>query len=79
MAKAAYHVMGANITTETRLHPNGTGIQDVHVVPYKIESGPAKGVVRAVKVPHEEYTPAAVKTAIESDVDLTHDIASLGQ
>lgn len=79
MAKAGYRVIGANITTETRLHPNGTGIQDVHVVPYRIESGPAKGVIRSVKVPTEEFNADNVKLAIEDDVNKTHDIASIGQ
>lgn len=79
MAKAGYRVIGNAITTETRLNAAGTNIEDHHVVPYEITSGPAKGVRRAVKVPHSSYTPAEVKMAIESDVDMTHDVASLGQ
>jgi hypothetical protein len=77
MAKAGYEVIGSGMTIEPRLNEAGTGIEDVHVVPYKITSGPAAGVKRTVKVPHSMYSTAAVKSAIETDVDTTHDVASL--
>lgn len=78
MALAAYHLLPAAITTETQLNAAGTGIEDVHVVPYVIDSGPAKGLRRTVKVSAAEYTPDGVKLAIESDLDNTHQIAQLG-
>lgn len=77
MAQATYHVLGDSITTETRLNPAGTGIEDMHVVPYVIDSGPAKGSRRTLKFPTSMYNPASVKAAIEQDVDNTHNVASL--
>jgi hypothetical protein len=77
MAVAAYHVLGDAITTETQLNPAGTGIRDVHVVPYMIDSGPAKGLQRSVKVPDTAYTADTVKAAIEADLATTHAIANI--
>ena len=79
MALAAYHVLGDAISTETQLNPAGTGIQDVHVIPYMIDSGPAKGTTRSVKVTPQNYTTDGVKQAIEADLNVTHQIASLNQ
>lgn len=79
MAKAAYHVIGNGMSTETRLNEAGTGIEDVHVVPYVIDSGPAQGARRTVKVPHSQYTVANVKAAVEDDLGTAHDVASLNQ
>ena len=79
MALAAYHVIGNGMSIETQLNAAGTGIEDVHVIPYMIDSGPAAGSRRTVKVPSSAYTPAAVKVAIEGDVNTTHQIAQLGQ
>lgn len=79
MALAAYHIIGNAMTIETQLNPAGTGIEDVHVIPYVIDSGPAQGSRRVVKVPVSQYTPAGVKLAVESDLDNTHQIAQLGQ
>ena len=77
MAQVAYHVIGNEITTDTRLNASGTGIEDVHVVPYQIDSGPAQGTRRIVKVPDAMYNPAGVQAAIEADADNTHGVASL--
>ena len=78
MANAAYHVIGESMSTDTRLNQAGNNIEDVHVIPYQIDSGPAKGAVRHVKVPHgSQYTPENVKAAIEDDVNTAHAIASL--
>jgi hypothetical protein len=79
MALAAYHVIGSAITTETQLNSAGTGIEDVHVVPYVIDSGPAKGTRRSVKVTDTDYSPDSVQAAIEADLDATHQIAGLAQ
>lgn len=78
MAMASYHVDGAAITTETQLNAAGTGIEDVHVVPYVIDSGPAAGLRRTVKVPDARYTADNVRAAIEEDLATTHTIASIG-
>jgi hypothetical protein len=79
MAKAAYHVHGDGMTLEPQLNPSGTGIVDVHVVPYTIDSGPAKGHRGAVKVPHPQWSPESARAAIEADVDTHHDVASISQ
>jgi len=77
MAQVTYHVIGNGITTETQLNAGGTGIEDVHVVPYVIDSGPASGTRRTVKVPAAMFNTAGVKAAIESDANNTHDVASI--
>lgn len=79
MAKAGYKVHGSAMTVEPQLNAAGNGIEDVHSIPYTITTGPAEGSRRTVKVPHSNYTVANVQAAIESDVNMAHDIASLGQ
>jgi hypothetical protein len=79
MAKAAYHVVGDAMALEPRLNAAGTGIEDVHVVPYVIDSGPARGHRGAVKVPHPHWSPEAARAAVEADVDTHHDVASISQ
>lgn len=79
MAKAAYHVVGSNFPIEPRLTDNGLGIEDHHVVPFVIDSGPAAGQRRHVKVPHSQWSAGAAKAMIEEDVDIAHDVASLKQ
>lgn len=78
MAVAQYRVHGDAMTVEPQLNAAGTGIEDVHAIPYTIESGPAAGARRTVKVPHSKYTVNNVQAAIESDVATAHGIASLG-
>jgi hypothetical protein len=77
MASAAYHVLGKHMSTDTRLNEAGTGIEDVHVIPYMIDSGPAQGSTRHVKVPHAQYSVPNVQSAIESDLEVAHGVASL--
>lgn len=79
MAKAAYHVGKPPYKLEPQLSESGTGIVDVHVIPYHIDSGPAKGHHGHVKIPHPEFTVETTRAAIESDVDMHHDIAGIGQ
>jgi hypothetical protein len=79
VAKAAYHVTAPPFPVEPQLMANGMGIEDVHVIPYQIDSGPAKGHKGTVKVPHANFTPDTVKAAIETDVNTNHDVASIGQ
>lgn len=78
MASVAYHVDAASITTETRLNGAGTGIEDVHVIPYIIDAGPARGLRRVVKVPENQFTTEGVKAAIEQDLATVHAIAGIG-
>lgn len=79
MAQAAYHVIGTGMSMEPRLNDTGTGIEDVHVVPYQIDSGPAKGHKGTVKIPHAQFTADQVRGAVEADVDMHHQVASLAQ
>jgi len=79
MAKAGYKVHGAAMRVEPQLNESGTGIEDMHVIPFTITTGPAQGARRSVKVPHSVYSPATAKAAIEADVDQAHDVASLGE
>lgn len=82
MAKAAYHVVGDGMKLDTRLNQAGTGLEDIHVVPYQIDSGPAAGITRHVKIPHSTWQNQganAVQAAIEDDVNMAHDVASIKQ
>lgn len=79
MAMAAYHVGSPPYRVEPQLAENGTGITDVHVIPYVIDSGPAKGHQGTVKIPHASFTVDTVKQAVESDVDVHHQVAGIKQ
>lgn len=74
----AWRVEGAGIREETELSPHGTGLQVVHVVPYVITSGHAKGHHGVVRVLPNDFTPAGVEAAIRAAVTNTHHIAGLG-
>jgi hypothetical protein len=78
MVPAQYKILGDGITVEPQLNSSGTGIIDLHVIPYEILSGPAAGTRRTVKVTAPNYTAAQVKQAVEADLTATHQIASLG-
>lgn len=73
----AWHVLGDQIATTETLLPGAAGLAWVHDIPYQIDSGPAKGLVRHVRVNPDEFTPAAVQDAIVVDLSATHGIASL--
>jgi hypothetical protein len=79
MAKAGYRVHGKHISKQTQLNDAGTGIEDVHVVPFTITTGPAAGARLSVSVPHEDFMAGQTQGYIEAHVDATHDVASLGQ
>lgn len=73
-----WQVEGAGIREETELSPHGTGLQVVHVVPYVITSGHARGHHGVVRVLPTDFTPAKVEAAIAAAVANTHGIAGLG-
>lgn len=75
----AWHVLGDQIATNTTLLPGAAGLAQVHDIPYMIDSGPAKGLIRHVQVSPSEFTPDSVQAAIVEDLSATHLIASLGQ
>jgi hypothetical protein len=79
MALASYQVYGAQIRQETRLNDAGTGIEDVHVIPYTITSGPAQGHRGVIRLPESQFTPDQVKAALEDAVNRIHQISALGQ
>lgn len=74
-----WHVIGDQITTETTLLPGNNGLAQMHDVPYVVDGGPAKGVIRHVKVTPADFTPEAIQAAIEADLALLHPIAGLRQ
>lgn len=78
MANAAYRVHGGAIHTESQLNEAGTGIEDVHVVPFTIDSGPARGHRGQVKVPHSQWSPETASAALDDEVNRVHAVASLG-
>lgn len=73
----AWHVLGDQITTTTVPAPGMNGLIDLHVVPYMVDSGPAAGTIRQVKIPSDNFTPDYVRNAIVTDVANVHLIASL--
>lgn len=73
----AWHVVGDQITEETTLSTHGTGMTQVHVVPYVIDSGPSRGSRGAVKVEPHDFTPARVEELINDAVGAKHAVADL--
>lgn len=74
----AWHVLGDQITTTTVPLPGMTGLQDMHDIPYAIDSGSAAGTVRHIKVTPDQFTPDYVQNAIVTDLSNVHLIAGLG-
>ena len=73
----AWHVLGDQITTTTVPAPGMNGLIDLHVVPYMIDSGPAAGTTRLIKVVTDNFTPDYLQNAIVTDLSNVHRIASL--
>lgn len=74
-----WHVEAAGIREETQLPEHGTGLQLVHVVPYVIDSGPARGHHGVVRVSEDDFTADMVGQAIDADVLAHHLIAPLAR
>lgn len=72
-----WHVLGNQISTTETLLPGNAGLAWVHDIPYQIDSGPAQGLVRHVRVNPDDFNPAAVQDAIVVDLNAAHGIASL--
>lgn len=77
MDPVTWHVVGDQITQSTTLARGGTGIKDVYVIPYVIDSGPARGHGGSVQVDAASFTPQTVKEAIDAQVNAVHSIAGL--
>ncbi len=75
----AFHVIGDQITTKTTLASTGNGLATVHVVPYVIDDGPAKGHTGTVDVPPDEFTPDGVMQALREHISNVHGIAAIGK
>ena len=73
-----WRVNGDQIKTETTLAPGMSGLQQVHVIPYTILTGPARGLVREVRVAPADFTPGNVQEAIVEDLSTVHGITQLG-
>lgn len=73
-----WHVVGAGIRQEETLADSGNGLQRMYVIPYVIDSGPAKGHQGVVRVTPEEFTPVRVQQAVESVISAAHLVADLG-
>lgn len=73
----AWHVLGDQIRSEDTM--GATGLIPVHVVPYMIDAGPAKGHQGVAKFTADDYTPEEVQREIEAQVANTHSIADLGK
>lgn len=74
-----WHVDKAGIREETVLPEHGTGLQLVHVVPYVIDSGPARGHHGVVRVSDDDFTADMVGQTIDADVLRHHLIAPLAR
>jgi hypothetical protein len=59
------------------LNPGATGFVTVWEVTYEVISGPAQGAVGKVKIPAINYSAEAVKEAIDKEVDVVSEVASL--
>jgi hypothetical protein len=73
----AWHVLGDQIRKEDTLA--GGGLAEVYVIPYSIDSGPAKGHKGSVRVAVDDYTPDEVERAVVDEVATTHAIGTLGK
>ena len=72
-----WHVDSPNVHQQTTLAPRGNGLVDQWVVPYIVDSGPAKGTTHDVTVPAADFTAAGVREAIEQHLNNVHGVASL--
>jgi hypothetical protein len=73
----AWHVLADQIRKEDTLA--GGGLSEVYVVPYSIDSGPAKGHTGSVRVATDDYTPEEVERIVTDEVATTHAIGNLGK
>lgn len=73
----AWHVLGDQIRSEDSM--GATGLIPVYVVPYMIDSGPAKGHQGVAKFTVDDYNPDEVQREIEAQVATTHSVADLGK
>jgi hypothetical protein len=74
-----WHVLGDQIRENTTLAPGGNGLATYYEVPYRIDSGPARGSEHVVRVDPRDFTPAQVESLILEHLNNVHGTASLGQ
>jgi hypothetical protein len=73
-----YHVLVNQVRTEDTLLPGNAGLQEVHVIPYSVDSGPAKGHSGTIRVPTGQETPAEVDRLIRAKIGTLHEYDKLG-
>jgi hypothetical protein len=74
-----WHVLGDQIKEQTTLAPSGNGLATYYEIPYRIDSGPARGSEHVVRVDPRDFTPASVQNMIEEHLSAVHGTATLGQ
>jgi hypothetical protein len=74
-----WHVLAKQVRKETQLGGGNGGLEWVYVVPYVIDSGPAKGATHHVTVDASDYTPASVQAAIDDDAATHEGVGNLGR
>lgn len=79
MAPPAWHIHADEITQTTELNKSGTGLTDMYVIPFTIDSGPAAGHTGQVKVPVNSAGPEQVAALINASADVVHQIGGLKQ
>jgi hypothetical protein len=72
-----WHVDSPGVRQTTALGAHGNGLVSQWIVPYVIDSGPAKGTTHEVTVPAADFTPESVKSAITDHLSNVHGVASL--
>lgn len=74
----SWHVLGDQVREEETLAPTGTGLKREYIVPYMIDSGPAKGSTQQIRVLPADFTPDQVRAEIEQHLAALHGVAMLG-
>jgi hypothetical protein len=73
----SWHVLADKIREEDTIGDVGQGLIHVHIIPYRIDSGPARGQFGEIRVPDEDYTPDTVEGMINAKTATTHAIGGL--
>jgi hypothetical protein len=73
----SWHVDADGMHEDTTLHPSGQGLQTRWLVPYVIDSGPAKGTRHTVAVAPADFTGEGVRQALIEHANNVHQVAQL--
>ena len=72
-----WHVDSANVHQETTLGTGNSGLVTQWVVPFVLDSGPAKGSTHEVRVDPRDFTASGVADAIKTSLNDIHGVTSL--